>query len=96
MYILLDIDYSIIFIDPMPLEMKGEKHNEKKNNHREGFVLENKIPLAYCDHCGREVYREDIFFCPETGDIIHLSCLVEWARGMVRKCNIEDFLHIPD
>ena len=49
-----------------------------------------KYPLVFCDHCDGEIYSGDVYYCPDTGDVIHTDCLTTWARGLVRRCNIEE------
>lgn len=53
---------------------------------------ENETPLIYCDYCDGEIYSGEVYYCPDTGDVIHTDCLLKWARGLVRLCDIEDLL----
>ena len=50
----------------------------------------NFLPMVYCDYCDGEIYSGDVYYCEDTGDIIHPECLTDWARGLVRICDIEE------
>lgn len=50
-------------------------------------------PIVCCDYCDGEIYGGDVYYCADTGDIIHIECLVDWARGLVRICDIEEFFN---
>jgi hypothetical protein len=57
-----------------------------------GITSKKQEPYYYCDYCDGEIYGGEVYYCADTGDIIHTDCLLDWARGLVRICDIEELM----
>ena len=43
-----------------------------------------------CDYCAKIISDKNVYYCKNTGEILHIDCLYKWARAQVRKCTLEN------